>query len=148
MQADVAGELLSVVETASEVFRTLSDAEASQKNSPTSWSKKEILGHLLDSAVNNHHRFVRAQQVEELIFPAYDQPHWVSSQGYQERAWLELVDLWRHYNRHLAHVINLIPAETLSVVCVIGSNDPVTLSYLVEDYLVHMKQHLDELGAS
>ena len=148
MQADVAGELLSVVETALEVFRTLNDAEASQQNTPTIWSKNDIHGHRLDSAVNNHHRFVRAQQVEELIFPAYDQPHWVSSQGYQERAWLELVDLWRHYNRHLAHVINLIPAETLSVVCVIGSNDPVTLSYLVEDYLVHMKQHLDELGAS
>ena len=148
MGADVASELLSVVETASESLRTMSDAEAAQKSLPDSWSKKEILGHLLDSAVNNHHRFVRAQQVEVLTFPAYDQPHWVNSQGYQERPWLELVDLWRLYNRHLAHVINLIPAEKLAVVCVIGSNEPVTLGYLAEDYLVHMRQHLEELGVS
>jgi hypothetical protein len=104
--ADVARELLSVVETASESLRTISESEAPQRNLPGSWSKKEILGHLLDSAVNNHHRFVRAQQVEELTFPAYDQPHWVSSQGYGERPWPELVDLWRLYNRHLAHVIS------------------------------------------
>jgi hypothetical protein len=146
MAADVSGELLTVVETTSESLRTMSDAEASRKNLPDSWSKKEILGHLLDSAVNNHHRFVRAQQVEQLIFPAYDQPHWVSSQGYQERPWMEMVDFWRLYNRHLAHVINLIPVEKLAVECVIGSDKSVTLGYLVEDYLVHMKQHLDELG--
>lgn len=98
--------------------------------------------------MNNHHRFVRAQQGEQLTFPAYGQPHWVSSQGYQERPWLELVDLWRLYSRHLAHVIKLIPAEKFAVLCVIGSGEPVTLGYLVADYLVHMSQHLEELGVS
>ena len=71
--------------------------------------------------MNNHHRFVRAQQVKELTFPAYEQEHWVSSQGYGERPWPELVDLWRLYNRHLAHVISLIPEERLAVMCVIGT---------------------------
>jgi hypothetical protein len=146
MASNVAGELLSVVEAASESLRRVDDREASQMNVPGQWSKKEILGHLLDSAVNNHHRFIRAQEVEELTFPAYDQPHWVSSQGYQERPWLELVDLWRLYNRHLAHVISLIPAEKLAVMCVIGSDKPVSLGYLVEDYLVHLRHHLQELG--
>ena len=148
MATDVAGELLSVVEAASESLRRIGDLEASLRSDPGNWSKKEILGHLLDSAVNNHHRFVRAQQGEELTFPAYAQEHWVSSQGYAERPWPELVDLWRLYNRHLAHVISLIPEERLAVMCVIGSDEPVTLSYLVEDYVVHLRHHLHELESS
>jgi hypothetical protein len=147
MAPDVAGELLSVVEAAAEALRWIGDPEASLRSAPGNWSKKEILGHLLDSAVNNHHRFVRAQQVEEFIFPAYEQEHWVSLQGYAERPWSELIDLWRLYNRHLAHVINLIPVERQAVMCVIGPNEPVSLGYLIEDYLVHLRHHLQELGS-
>jgi hypothetical protein len=146
MTTDVAGELLSIVEVTSELLCKLGDPEASLRSAPGTWSKKEILGHLLDSAVNNHHRFIRAQQVEELTFPAYEQEHWVSSQGYRERPWPELVDLWRLYNRHLAHVISQIPEEQLAVMCVIGADKPVSLGYLVEDYVVHLRHHLQELG--
>jgi hypothetical protein len=146
MATNVANELLSVVEAASEALRRISDPEASLMSAPGHWSKKEILGHLLDSALNNHHRFVRAQEVEELTFPAYAQEHWVSSQGYAERPWPELVDLWRLYNRHLAHVISLIPEEKMAVICVIGADKPVSLGYLVEDYVVHLRHHLQELG--
>jgi hypothetical protein len=147
MATDVAGELLSVVESASESLRRFDDSEASLRNAPGNWSKKEILGHLVDSAVNNHHRFVRAQQVKELTFPGYEQEHWVSSQGYGERPWSELIDLWRLYNRHLAHVISLVPEDQLAVMCVIGPGEPVSLGYLVEDYLVHLRHHLQELGS-
>jgi hypothetical protein len=87
MATDVASELLSVIESAAESLRRIGDPEASLRSAPGTWSKKEILGHLLDSAVNNHHRFVRAQEVEELTFPHYKQEHWVSSQGYGERPW-------------------------------------------------------------
>jgi hypothetical protein len=146
MATDVAGELLSVVEAASEALREIDDREASLRSAPGAWSKKELLGHLLDSAANNHHRFIRAQQVEELTFPAYEQEHWVTSQGYGERPWTELVDLWRLYNRHLAHVISMIPEERLAVMCVIGPDKPVSLGYLIEDYLVHLRHHLQELG--
>jgi hypothetical protein len=146
MAPDVAGELLSVVEAAAEAFRRIDDPEASLKSAPGPWSKKEILGHLVDSAVNNHHRFVRAQQVEELTFPHYEQEHWVNSQGYGERPWPELVDLWRLYNRHLAHVISRIPEEQLGVMCVIDADEPVSLGYLIEDYVVHLKDHLQQLN--
>ena len=146
MATDVAGELLSVVEAAAEALRRIDDPEASLKSAPGTWSKKEILGHLVDSAVNNHHRFVRAQQVEELTFPHYEQEHWVNSQGYGERPWPELVDLWRLYNRHLAHVISRIPKERLGVMCVIGADEPVSLGYLIEDYVVHLKDHLQQLN--
>ena len=146
MAPDVAGELLSVVEAASESLRRIGEPEVSLRSAPGEWSKKEILGHLVDSAVNNHHRFARAQQVEELTFPAYAQEHWVDSQGYGERPWLELVDLWRLYNRHLAHVINRIPEEQLAVMCVIGPDKPVSLGYVIEDYVVHLRHHLQQLG--
>jgi hypothetical protein len=146
MVTDLAGELLSIVEAASESLRRTDDSEASLKSASGTWSKKEILGHLLDSAANNHHRFVRAQQVAELTFPAYEQEHWVTSQGYGERPWTELVDLWRLYNRHLAHVIGMIPEERLAVMCVIGPDKPVSLGYLIKDYLVHLRHHLQELG--
>jgi len=147
MSTDVAGELLHVVEAASQSLRRIGDPEASLGSALGNWSKKEILGHLLDSAVNNHHRFVRAQQVKQLTFPAYEQEEWVSAQGYVERPWSELIDFWRLYNRHLAHVISLISEEKLAVICVIGTNEPVTLGYLIEDYLVHMRHHLQELGS-
>jgi hypothetical protein len=146
MAPDVAGELLSLVEAAAEALRRIDDPEASLKSAPGTWSKKEILGHMVDSAVNNHHRFVRAQQVEELAFPHYEQEHWVNSQGYGERPWPELVDLWRLYNRHLAHVISRIPEERLVVMCVIGADEPVSLGYLIEDYVVHLKDHLQQLN--
>src|SRR5215213_10836035 len=133
------GALLHVVEAALESLRRIGEPEAALRSAPGHWSKKEILGHLLDSAVNNHHRFVRAQQVKQLTFPAYEQEHWVSSQGNAERPWLELVDLWRLYIRHLAHVISLIPEERFAVMCVLGSDSPVSLGYLVEDYVVHLR---------
>src|SRR5215212_1242569 len=142
MATDVSGELLNVVEAASESLHRIDEPEASLRSAPDSWSKKEILGHLLDSAVNNHHRFIRAQEAEELTFPAYEQEHWVNAQGYRERPWLELVDLWRLYNRHLPHIISQIPKEKLAVICVIGSDKPVSLGYLVEDYVVHLRHHL------
>jgi hypothetical protein len=146
MATDVAGDLLSVVEAASESLRRIGDQEASLRSAPGQWSKKEILGHLVDSAVNNHQRFVRAQEVDQLSFPAYTQEHWVRSQGYAECLWLDLVDLWRLYNRHLAHVISRIPEEKLVVICVIGSEKPVSLGYLVEDYVTHLRHHVQELG--
>jgi len=145
MPTDVAGELLAVVESASEMLRRTGDAEAALPSGSGSWSKKEILGHLLDSAVNNHHRFVRARQGTQLTFPGYEQEHWVGSQGYRERPWLELVDLWRLYNRHLAHVIGRIPEQQLAVSCAIGADEPVSLGYLIEDYLAHIRHHLRDL---
>ncbi|HYG81440.1 MAG TPA: DinB family protein [Pyrinomonadaceae bacterium] len=146
MATDVASELLRVVEAASASLCQIGDPEASFRHDSGKWSKKELLGHLLDSAVNNHHRFDRAQQVEELTFPKYEQEHWVSVQGYAKRSWPELIELWRLYNRHLAHVISLIPEEKLAVTCVIGPYEPVSLGYLVEDYLVHLRHHLQQIG--
>jgi hypothetical protein len=108
---------------------------------------EQVLGHLIDSAANNHQRFVRAQEGRALAFPGYAQDDWVRSQHYEERPWEDLTSFWYAYNRHLAHVIARIPDDRRSVSCSVGSNAPVTLGFLVHDYLVHLRHHLGQLQA-
>ena len=142
----IASELEQVVDVASLRLKTFEEADISARPSSGEWSKKEILGHLVDSATNNHHRFVRALQAEELAFPQYEQEDWVRLQDYNTTSWESLVEFWRLYNHHLAHVIRRIPADRLGVMCRIGPHEPVTLGYVVEDYVVHLKHHLRQLG--
>lgn len=87
----------------------------------------------------------QAQQTSELTFPGYEQDAWVRAQGYQDRPWLELVDFWAACNRQLSQVIRRIPESALPVPCRIGTDDPVPLSFLVEDYLVHLRHHLQQI---
>ena len=140
-------ELERRVETAMQKLRGISDDEAARPPAPGKWSPKQVIGHLIDSAANNHQRFVRAQQGPALVLPSYAQDHWVTSQHYDERAWGDLVTLWQAYNRHLAHVIRHIPEECRGVVCAIGQEPRVTLGFLAHDYGVHLRHHLNQIGA-
>ena len=142
----VAVDLRTTIDAALPRMRAISDAEAGEPRAPGKWSRKEIIGHLIDSASNNHQRFVRAQQGSTLSFPPYDQNHWSASQQCNERTWADLVTLWHAYNAHLAHVIEHIPDRHLAVPCVIKSNSPVTLEFLVTDYVVHLRHHLAQVG--
>ncbi len=141
----LADELNGIVDETTPELRMLSDGAASAKQKPEVWSIKEVLGHLIDSAANNHQRFVRAQQVDTFIWPGYAQEAWVRLQDHQSRPWLELVELWIHYNRHLAHTISRIPQRALNIPCQIGTGDSVTLSFLLQDYLSHLRHHLRQI---
>lgn len=145
MHQDLAKELLQVVDAASSRLRSLEGPRVRRKPSPEKWSVQENLGHLVDSATNNHHRFVRALESDTLIFPAYQQDHWVRRQAYNEVSWAELIDLWRLSNRHLAHLISRIPENRMDTECRIGPNAPVTLGFLITDYLVHLRHHLRQI---
>jgi hypothetical protein len=123
----------------------IADGDAARKPAPNRWSKKEILGHLIDSAANNHQRFVRAQSVPSLEFPNYEQEFWVATQAYAAEPWPDLVNLWLLLNRHLLHVVKAMPAEVLSHECVIGGRPAVTLEALAADYLRHLDNHLAQL---
>jgi Tfp pilus assembly protein FimT len=138
-------ELESLLNMAVPRLRALSEAESSSAPTPGKWSKKEILGHLIDSAGNNHQRFVRAQLSSEIRLPEYQQDDWVRSQSYQTESWENLVQLWRSFNLHLLHVGTLIPGERLSSMCFIGTNEPVTLEFLFIDYVRHVKHHLQQI---
>jgi len=144
--ADVSSDLLRTIADALPVLRAIGDEKAERPLAPGKWSAKQVIGHLTDSAANNHQRFVRAQD-GPLSFPGYAQDDWVARQGYQARAWRDLVELWHAYNWHLAHVIARIPDDKRGVACAIGGNAPVTLVWLVEDYVVHLRHHLAQVTA-
>jgi hypothetical protein len=121
------------------------EIESAERPAPDKWSKKEILGHLIDSAANNHQRFVRAQLSAELKLAGYEQEAWVRTQQYQNESWAGLVQLWKSYNLHLLHLVSAIPESALHNHCFIGDNEPVTLEFLVQDYLRHLKHHLNQM---
>jgi len=101
------------------------------------------LGHLIDSAANNHQRFVRAQLAGELRFPAYEQEEWARCQDYAHADWTTLIVLWESYNGHLDYIVDRVPVEKLGTPCWIGSNEMQTLGFLIDDYLRHMRHHLN-----
>jgi len=107
-----------------------------------------VMGHLIDSASNNHQRFVRASLADSLEFPAYDQNGWARVQTAEEADWPLLVALWANYNRYLAHIIAHLPPAKLDVPIRVGQNEPMTLKLLAEDYLRHMVHHLGQIGAA
>ena len=141
----LAADLHSTIETARENLARIDRDDATIRPAPGKWSKKEILGHLVDSAVNNHQRFVRAQHCEALAFPEYEQDAWVANQNYNNVEWRELVELWVLFNRHLVHVILQISSDDLETVCNIGDYPPMTLRELVVDYVAHMRHHLGQI---
>lgn len=87
-------------------LRNISPEASAVKPHPDKWSKKEIIGHMIDSASNNHQRFVRSQFQEDMVFAGYQQNDWVHVQAYQSRSWSELIELWAAYNLQLAHIIS------------------------------------------
>lgn len=142
MTLKIADELSAIVETAEPVLIGLSNSTVSTRPAPDRWTIKEVIGHLIDSAANNHQRFVRAQFVEQLVFPKYEQNEWVGAQKYNDSDWLTLVSLWVLYNKHLAHVMTNVSTKALGIRCIIGDYQPVTLQFLIDDYVVHLKHHL------
>ena len=145
---ELSKNLLVVVEAAEPRLREFSAQESARPILRGGWSRKQVIGHLIDSASNNHQRFVRASLQPSLDFPGYDQDGNVSVQAVQDADWALLVTLWVAYNRSLAHVIAHLPASKLDTACRIGSNEPVTVGFLATDYLTHLLHHLRQIGAA
>jgi hypothetical protein len=128
----------------------------SANTSETKWNEKQILGHLIDSAANNHQRFVRAQFTTDLNFSGYEQDNWVESQQYENESWENLVQLWASYNRHLVHMLSVVPEETLTrnrtehnldkiAFKPVPVDEPATLEYFIRDYVDHLRHHLAQI---
>ena len=141
----VINELATTIKTAYKQLSQITEAESVQFPALGKWSNKQIIGHLLDSASNNHQRFVRVQQTDGLSMPRYEAEQWVAAQNYQNESWSELLAFWKSYNQHLLHVMANIPAEKLANTVQIGDGEPVTLGFLVEDYVAHLQQHLEQI---
>jgi hypothetical protein len=127
------------------LFRNWQESEVTQDRGAGKWMRKEILGHLIDSALNNHQRFVRAQLTSPFVGPGYDQSLWVILHGYRGRPWVELVDLWAALSHHIACVVESVSAEKLQTPCVIGEREAAPLEWWIRDYLRHLKHHLEQI---
>jgi hypothetical protein len=143
MAVELARRLEEVVRIEVPELLGLSEEQASVKNS-SAWSPKEELGHLIDSATNNHVRFVRGTLEQDSRGPGYDEVGWVALHGYQEMSWQSLVGFWAEYNRLLARVIGNIPENRLEAKCWV-KDAGVTLEFLITDYILHMRRHLDHI---
>lgn len=139
--------LTQVVNQALPKLRAISDEASSAMPVPGKWSKKEILGHLIDSAANNHQRFIRLQLAREVTLPDYDQVGWVKANGYQQTNWSDVVTLWASYNLHLAKLIERIDPACAEHVWRHPEAD-YKLTFLIDDYVVHMLHHLVQIGVA
>jgi hypothetical protein len=124
----------------------LSADTVEKKATPSVWSHKEELGHLLDSAANNHQRIVRALLEDSLAMPGYEQNRWVSVHSYQRREWRELIEVWEALNRQLLAAAEAIPDSGWSRTLTVAGSEPLTLKFIVEDYIAHMLHHLRHIG--
>ncbi len=145
MPHQLAQFLRQTIEREAPLLRSVSEADAGAKPDERVWSQKEELGHLIDSATNNHVRFVRACLEPQFQGPGYEQDGWVSLHGYNGLPWVELIEFWQRYNGFLAGLVERIPASLLERLCIVGNSSPVTLRFLIEDYVLHMQHHLDHI---
>lgn len=145
MTPGISAHLARLAAEAPAAFAQFSDADWRASRGPGKWTRIEIVGHLIDSAVNNHQRIVRALAQPSVEFPSYQQEDHVRVQSFNTADPHAVVDLWSALNRHLAHIAATIPSEKQSTPCAIGPHPPTTLAVLIRDYVAHLEHHLRQI---
>jgi hypothetical protein len=150
-------DLLNTIERDEPRLAAMDAGRSSMRPAPDKWSPREIIGHLIDSASNNHQRFVRAMFQDDLIFQGYAQDDWVAAQKYQDAPWTDLIALWASFNRHLARVMIAVPEavrvrthtrHSLDKIAFrpVEPGAPATLDYFMADYVLHLQHHLRQIA--
>jgi hypothetical protein len=147
-------DLRRAVNDAAPKLLALGDASATRP-APGKWSAREILGHLVDSASNNHQRFVRGQLQDELVFPGYAQEEWVRIGRYHDAPWEDLVSLWRTFNLQIARIMEGTAEEMRKrprqqhsfeqIGVPLPPGEAATLEHVMRDYVVHLQHHLRQI---
>ncbi len=136
--------LEELIEIVPKKLNEIDELNFNHKQSPEKWSKKEILGHLVDSATNNHQRFIRMQfEASPTIW--YDQNNWVEKSDYANIDRKHLTEFWTIYNRQLVYIIKNIKDESLKNTCIMKDGTALTLEFLVCDYVEHLEHHLRQI---
>jgi hypothetical protein len=149
---NISNRIYSLLERIPEEIKEIPTAELEYKRAPEKWSKKEILGHLCDSAINNLSRFVRAQfEQGPFKIEPYAQDEWVKLNRYQETDIENILNYWVTLNNQIVNIISIIPEDKLGIVCDLGQaafregEIEKNLLWLIEDYVVHMEYHLRQI---
>jgi len=142
----VISQLNAIVNQYTALFNNIPGEAITQKPAPGKWSKKEIIGHLIDSAQNNIQRFVRAQYAQQPHI-VYQQNEWVAAANYQEYNRTDLVALWALLNRHICIILAAMPEDVYSRKVKLGPNGEtlVTVQFLADDYIVHHLHHIHQI---
>jgi hypothetical protein len=138
----------NLIERVPDRLRSLPASRIEPKTAPVTWSAKEELGHLLDSAANNHQRMVRTQLEEKPAMPGYDGDEWVALHDYQHRDWNTLIDVWLAFNRLLLMAAEAAREQDWSRTCTIADSAPLTLQFVFDDYVDHMVHHIRHMGVA
>jgi len=134
-------ELENIISTYTALLYKITEDEYLVKPAPEKWSKKEILGHLVDSAQTNIRRFVVAQY-EERPHIVYAQNAWVTAANYQQYDTKGLIALWELLNKHACIILKNIPAGSEKRECLTGALH--TIEWLAQDYNKHLLHHLHQ----
>jgi hypothetical protein len=138
-----------IIKDCPDKIKLIPEQELLYKRSPEKWSKKEILGHLCDSAVNNLNRFVRAQsEPQPFKVVDYDQNSGVKVNNYQSESLENIINFWVTVNGRIIAVLSAMPEEKLGISCDAGKPELKSLLWLIEDYLAHMEYHLAQIIGS
>ena len=133
-----------LVETIPAQLRQYTAEEFSRVPAPGKWSRKQIIGHLIDSATNNHRRFVCAQY-EEFPQILYDQEAWNAFGYYQDMEGEDVIHFWEAYNRFLLQLVKRIPPSNLERECTMEDGSTRSIAWLFDDYVRHLEHHLEQL---
>ena len=134
-------QLSQLLDRVPPALRSISDERAASGSGPDKWSAKQELGHLLDSAIVNHYRWVRVLSEENPTLPGYDGPNWVSLHNYQQRDWADLIDTWQRLNEHMLMLAEGISASGWQRPAIFDAK-PATLEFMLNDYVHHAADHL------
>jgi len=138
----IALQLESIIAQHISALQAIPESKMAYKPSPSKWSKKEILGHLIDSAQNNIRRFIVAQY-EENPEISYNQDEWVTRTDYQHYNLSDLINLWYLLNKHISVILKNTSEAAAQRKC--QTSDLHTLQWLAQDYLKHVRHHLHQV---